>query len=597
MLSNVVDIDMEAMTVSLTSEKGAIVLFDFQAAFPSLSHEYLLDVLERIGMPKTSMNFVKALYNRTKCVISCKGGVYEGFDQTAGIRQGCPLSPLLFAVTVDMFLRRLAKTAPESMVRAFADDTAVVLADLFTEAGPIMEQFKEFAKISGMELNLPKTVVIPLWHDPLDTCRKDLQRNLPDWSEVRVDDASTYLGFVVGPGRGMRSWDKPTRKFSERAKLWSTQGVGLQYAALTYNVFAMSILSFVSQLENPPQSTYQAEQQALRGAAKGPYNWAMPDDLWHLHDLYGQARAFHSLRVLSWASKVRVATWEPLTFRGKSLKQRALDLEAELSSTDFAYRKSKWSKWYAAAHANTLVQALRDLENKGIRVTDLTNKLSRGTARPWSERVQLQVKGGYQKLVSQRLLWQTRPDAENRVRAKLERWRLPDPPAHVAQRILRRLQRVRELVPPRVGAAYFSTLWNRWTTARRFQRRGTPECTCVLGCGGLAEDSIEHYACCAALRLVARRFLRLDSELSYGLQRFLIAEKGDPDDEDLVCRAVLVYAMYMATNHFRPLGGTDQQRAVAALEQYCRNAVRGHLQSERVIDGRWRDGPTPMALD
>ena len=204
------------------------------------------------------------------------------------------------------------------------------------------------------------------------------------------------------------------------------------------------------------------------------------------------------------------------------------------------------------------------------------------------------MKRGYQRLVCTRLTKLDCPDAEHRTRGKLERWRLQGPPAHVAQRILRRLARLHNLVTPRVNAAYFSALWNRWTTARRFQLRGTPACVCVLGCQGLAEDSIEHYAHCSAVRTVAAKFLRIEGASDYDLQHFLIAEKGDPDDATLVCRAVLVYATYMATNHFRHghKGRIDTRRAIDALEQYCRNAVRGHFSSERVIDGRWQDAAT-----
>ena len=89
MLSNVVDIDTEAMTVSLRHDKGALVLFDFAAAFPSMSQTYMLTVLKHLGLPAASMHFLEALYDNKKCVISCKGCIYEGFPMTAGIRQGC----------------------------------------------------------------------------------------------------------------------------------------------------------------------------------------------------------------------------------------------------------------------------------------------------------------------------------------------------------------------------------------------------------------------------------------------------------------------------------------------------------------------------
>ena len=421
MLSNVVDIEMEAMRISLKSDKGAVVLFDFQAAFPSLSHEYMMSVLGHIGVPTGSLSFVKALYNRTKCVVSCKGGRHEGFVQTAGIRQGCPLSPLLFAVTVDLLLRKLSATSVSSMIRAFADDTAMTFPDFFADGGAIMDVFRQFEEISGMALNLPKTVAIPLWLDPMRVCEREIAERLQGWTGVRVEDASMYLGFYIGPGKGTRSWDKPLQKYSQRVSLWSAQGTGLQYSALTYNIFAMSVLSFVSQLESPPEAAYQLEEQELKGAAKGPHRWVTPADLWHLSELYGQAQSFQSLRIMAWASKVRVAAWENLALDGRKLMDRAFDLETALGATDYVYRKHKWSAWYAAAPALTLRHAVRQAERAGINQSSIQDELARGTPRPWTQRIRLQVKCGYQQLVTRRLIGLARPDPEHRMRMKLER--------------------------------------------------------------------------------------------------------------------------------------------------------------------------------
>ena len=49
LLKNVVDIEYEAMKVSLQGPDGAMVLFDFRAAFPTVSQTYLHQVLERLG--------------------------------------------------------------------------------------------------------------------------------------------------------------------------------------------------------------------------------------------------------------------------------------------------------------------------------------------------------------------------------------------------------------------------------------------------------------------------------------------------------------------------------------------------------------------
>ena len=86
MLANVIDIDEEAMTVSLRHAEGAIILFDFKAAFPSMSQEYLLRVLLHLEVPDEMLNLVLALYNNGRCKLSSAGVQTEGFALEAGIR-------------------------------------------------------------------------------------------------------------------------------------------------------------------------------------------------------------------------------------------------------------------------------------------------------------------------------------------------------------------------------------------------------------------------------------------------------------------------------------------------------------------------------
>ena len=125
MLSNVADISHRAQAVSLDDDRGGMLLFDFKAAFPSLSHGYMHAVLKALGLPRHILNFVISLYDSHCCHIVSGGGVFQGFEIQAGIRQGCPLSPLLFALVVDIFLRRMQRLCPTITIRAFADDIAL----------------------------------------------------------------------------------------------------------------------------------------------------------------------------------------------------------------------------------------------------------------------------------------------------------------------------------------------------------------------------------------------------------------------------------------------------------------------------------------
>ena len=53
MIRNVLDVDLHSMKIALKAERGALVLFDFEAAFPSILQEYLLNMLDALGVPSS----------------------------------------------------------------------------------------------------------------------------------------------------------------------------------------------------------------------------------------------------------------------------------------------------------------------------------------------------------------------------------------------------------------------------------------------------------------------------------------------------------------------------------------------------------------
>ena len=136
-----------------------------------------------------------------------------------GVRQGCPISPLLFAAAVDVLLRRPQQKLPKGHnIRAFADDIGWVVEEWARDWGLAQDIFHEFAEMSGLELNIPKTVCIPLWPQGIQEASSDPSLLSSPWANLKIAGSGKYLGFSSGPDKGHDSWSAPLAKYALRVR-------------------------------------------------------------------------------------------------------------------------------------------------------------------------------------------------------------------------------------------------------------------------------------------------------------------------------------------------------------------------------------------
>ena len=257
MLRNVLDVDFHSLKITLKRARGAIVLLDFEAAFPSMDHAFMLDTLSAIGVPPGVIKAVRLLYKNNKHWLRVKNAILPSVDVHSGVRQGCPLSPVLFAICVDVLLKKIASVLDsghrtDNGVFAFADDTAVTIDDVEKYVPRLEKVFREFEAISGMRLNVAKTSLIPLWGGAelaYAEAKAMLTRVCPAWKGFQIVGSGTYLGFMIGPMRGSSSWNQALVKFKQRVLSWASIHLGMARNSFVFRSYCLPCLSFVGQLE------------------------------------------------------------------------------------------------------------------------------------------------------------------------------------------------------------------------------------------------------------------------------------------------------------------------------------------------------------
>ena len=383
-----------------------------------------------------------------------------------------------------MLLLRLADVLnnEDEITRAFADDAATVVNDYVVAIPTLAKLFSEYEDISGLQLNIAKTIFIPLWPISSERGLRNLITELcPSWKDIKIAPKGKYLGFVIGPGGNGESWKGPISKYTARVRQWENTKCGLFWSTLYYNTFAVTTLEFVAQLEDITQDVFDAEARAMRTMAAGPGTWISSDDLESL-GRYGIGKGFRQICHTSKASQLRV-----LHKMGERYIQNCAE-EIRRAQLDTCHRP--FGKWHKAAYASRLCNNLTLLASYGIRKEMILKQRKGNSEKSFQQTVRDIV---VQKMINYSI--------EVRIRRKIRRWRFADAPAHVTNRIVIKFEAMRTAVSPAVCASFMRALWNGVPTSRRMaSMKNFTQTNCVLNCSKTAADSIEHYCRCPVLR-------------------------------------------------------------------------------------------------
>ena len=154
--------------IERTDEAAILVSLDQEKAFDCVDRSFLSDLLCHLGFGPIFRKWVYILYEGAFMQIILNGWLTEGIPLRRGVRQGDPLSPLLYVLCVEALACQI-RNCPEirgfllpgargrqAKVRIYADDTTTILKDVFS-LRRLFDLISIYERGSGAKLNRSKT--------------------------------------------------------------------------------------------------------------------------------------------------------------------------------------------------------------------------------------------------------------------------------------------------------------------------------------------------------------------------------------------------------------------------------------------------------
>jgi len=237
-------------------QKPVIVNFiDFKKAFDSVHRPTLWQILKEYGLPDKFIIVLRKLYEGSRCAVKTNGQVGEWFLIESGVRQGCILSPILFAIVIDWIMKQATEgrnvglrwdDGSQLCDLDFADDVTLV-CDSLGNMQDLTTSVELEASKTGLRVNASKCKVMTAgpWNE-----NSDIQLG---GSKVEIVTDFCYLGSNVSSNG---SCEKEVRmrigkagaSFGNLNRIWKNQIFTKRTKFRLYETIVLSTLLYGAEL-------------------------------------------------------------------------------------------------------------------------------------------------------------------------------------------------------------------------------------------------------------------------------------------------------------------------------------------------------------
>ncbi|PKU59193.1 Putative ribonuclease H protein [Dendrobium catenatum] len=206
---------------------------DIKKAFDSVSRKFLLDRLAQKGFPSLFINWIKSCITDVNFSIMLNGALEGFFSSTAGLRQGCPLSPYLFCIVMDAFSNLLESRGFRGISidnyslshLLYADDVLIFGEATLENCNILANSLRDFANFSGLQVNYEKSAIMFLRNQShiQDICQALTTFNIVNkinylgiplsYYRLKIED---YLPLLDKVNKKMNRWKANLLSFAGR---------------------------------------------------------------------------------------------------------------------------------------------------------------------------------------------------------------------------------------------------------------------------------------------------------------------------------------------------------------------------------------------
>ena len=146
----------------------------------------MIKTLQKVGIEGTYLNITKAIYDKPTANITLNGEKLKSFPLRSGTRQGCPLSPLLFNIILEVLataireekeIKGIQIDKEEVKLSLFADGMVLYIENPKDATRKLLELINEFGKVARYKINAQKSLAFLYTND--EKSEREIKETLP----------------------------------------------------------------------------------------------------------------------------------------------------------------------------------------------------------------------------------------------------------------------------------------------------------------------------------------------------------------------------------------------------------------------------------